>query len=150
MAVYSFEYTPIPIPPSPPFPSGQLLYRPYLIASVIFKTTRRDLTCLVWLDSGADQCVFPLSFAIALGMDPLTMPMQMTGGVGNAGNATYYGEIEVQIPLNLDLPPISFPVLAGFTAGLEAQGIGLLGQSGFFERHRVTFDRAKRLFHIEK
>jgi hypothetical protein len=37
----------------------------------------------------------------------------------------------------------------GFTEGLEAQGIGLLGQRGFFESFLVTFDYASRQFWIE-
>jgi hypothetical protein len=75
--------------------------------------------------------------------------MHMTGGVGSMGNSTYYAEIEIQIPINLTSPPISFTVFAGFTAGLEAQGIGLLGQSGFFDRYKVTFDHNAKLFHVD-
>lgn len=109
-------------------------------------------------DSGADQCLFPQSFAIALGLDPLTMKQQLTGGVGNAGNVTYYDDLTIEIGL---LQPdatganatfvakASFKTYAGFTAGLDPQGMGLLGQSGLFENYSVTFDRKNRLFHID-
>jgi hypothetical protein len=147
MALYTFAYTAIPIQPSTPFPNGQTVYRPYLIADISAPLTGRSVRTLVWPDSGADQCVFPLSFASLLGLDTLNMPMQMTGGVGSAANVTHYADVEVQIPVP-NAPTISFGAFAGFTAGLEAQGIGLLGQSGFFERFTVTFNHGGKLFQI--
>ena len=95
--------------------------------------------CFVCLDTGADHCVFPLSFAPALGLDPLKMKMHMIGGVGSLANATYYETLTVNIHI-LNGKTMSFTTLAGFTDGLEAQGIGLLGQGGFFETFPVTFN----------
>jgi hypothetical protein len=46
-------------------------------------------------------------------------------------------------------PQLKFNAYVGFTVGLEAQGIGLLGECGFFENYLVTFDHKNRLFHIE-
>jgi hypothetical protein len=63
-------------------------------------------------------------------------------------NATYYADIEIQLRIN-GAPTLSFRTFAGFTAGLEAQGIGLLGQVGFFENYATTFDHGKKPFHIE-
>ncbi len=45
--------------------------------------------------------------------------------------------------------PFSIDADVGFTPGLEAQGIGLLGQDGFFDRVKAVFDHAQDLFHIE-
>ena len=91
-----------------------------------------------------------------MGLNPLTMKQQITGGVGNTGNVTYYDELTIEVGyLNTGgtsqtfEPKLSFKTHAGFTAGLEAQGLGLLGQSGFFENYHVTFDHKKREFHIE-
>jgi hypothetical protein len=105
--------------------------------------------CVVILDTGADQCIFPLSFAGLIGLDPLTMPMHLTGGCGSSANTTYYAEIEIQLRITgAAVPMVSFKTFAGFTAGMEAQGIGLLGQSGFFENFPTFFDHKSRLFHI--
>jgi hypothetical protein len=147
MALYTFAYTAFQIPASVPFPNGQTVYRPYLVADVKAPATGKSVRAFVWPDSGADQCVFPLSFASLLGLDPLKMPMQMTGGVGSAANVTHYADIEVQIPVT-QTASISFSVFAGFTAGLEAQGIGLLGQSGFFEKFQVVFSHSSKTFQI--
>jgi len=145
---FSFAYTPFPIPPSDPFPNGQTAYRPILVAQIVAPSTGKDMTCLVWPDSGADQCVFPLSYALQLGLDPSAMKNHMTGGVGNAANVTYYENIEVRIAVPSG-SPVSFTTYAGFTEGLQAQGVGLLGQCGFFETFRVRFDHAGKLFFLE-
>jgi hypothetical protein len=117
----------------------------------------KELRCLVWPDSGADACVFPASFATAMGLDLLQMPQNQTGGVGNTGNTTHYDNLSIEILTatqdasgNWALKAeFSFTAYVGFTPGLEAQGWGLLGQAGFFERYQVTFDHAARLFHID-
>jgi hypothetical protein len=72
------------------------------------------------------------------------MKMDFTGGVGSTANPTYYAEVEIFLH-----PRILFKTIAGFTPALEAQGIGLLGQSGFFESFSVTFDHRSRVFHID-
>jgi hypothetical protein len=79
------------------------------------------------------------------------MRMHMTGGCGSSANPTYYGDLEIQLRFAgiPGLPMISFKTYAGFTPGMDAQGIGLLGQSGFFENFKTTFDHKARLFHIE-
>jgi hypothetical protein len=140
---YSFDYIGITIPPSDPFPHGQTVFRPYLIANLT-AGNGKTFRCIVWPDSGADHCVFPVSFAIALGLDPLTMKQQLTGGVGNTGNTTFYADLQIDI----ENGP-TFKTFCGFTPGLEAQGLGLLGQIGFFENFIVSFDHKNRMFHIE-
>ena len=151
------------MPPTPPFPNGATAYRPIVVTRLTVASTGKTLFCFSLPDSGADQCVFPSSFAIALGLDPLQMKQQITGGVGNSGNVTYYDNLRIEIGFmqantaqgqvpggNMAfVPKVSFDAYAGFTNGLEAQGIGLLGQSGFFENFGVTFDHKNRVFHID-
>jgi hypothetical protein len=75
------------------------------------------------------------------------MPMAMTGGVSASANTTYYGVVEIRI--NGLLGNHSFTTFAGFTTGLDAQGIGLLGGVGFFEKYPTVFDLPNNLFHID-
>jgi len=112
MARHTFQYTKVAISPSAVFPQGQTALRPLMLAN-LRGSNENQFKCIVWLDSGADHCVFPVSFALALGLSP------------------------------------PFATLAGFTPGLEAQGVGLLGQTGFFERYGVTFDHKASVFHID-
>ena len=151
MPLISFQYSQYPVLPTDPFPNGQLLFRPMMIAHLLVPSSGRTHSCLVCLDTGADQCIFPRSFTTPLGLDPLQMKMHMTGGCGSSANPTYYADIEIQLRINgiPGVPMISLKTFAGFTPGMDAQGIGLLGQSGFFENFKTTFDHKNRLFHIE-
>lgn len=143
---YKFAYSPVTYQPTETFPSPPIMYRPLLQTRVV--VGQKQLACIAWIDSGADHCVFPLSFASVLGLDPLQMQMQMTGGVGSSANPTYYAEVTISIHMQGDPLPFSWTTLAGFTVGLEAQGLALLGQVGFFESFQVTFNHKQRWFTI--
>src|SRR6266498_4020335 len=96
MARHTFQYTGIPIPATAPFPQGQTALRPLVIVTLTASNGKK-VRCVALPNSGADQCVFPLSFAFAIQLDPLTLKQQMTGGVGNIGNVTYYDTLTIAI-----------------------------------------------------
>jgi hypothetical protein len=79
-----------------------------------------------------------------LGLDPLKLTLDYTNGVGNSSNETYYAHVAIDVGVGAP-----FVTYAGFTAGLETIGVGLLGQSGFFENYCVTFSQSTRKFHID-
>jgi hypothetical protein len=80
-----------------------------------------------------------------LGLDPLTAPIEGCFGVGDGGGViTHFSEIII------DLQGITqFEAFAGFTTGLEQWGVGLLGQTGFFDKFRIEFDLPNNEFRIE-
>jgi hypothetical protein len=141
--IVEFRYLPIPIGPTEPFPNGQVALRPMTIAT-LRASNGRTLRCIVLLDSGADSCVFPTSFASVLGLDILTMKKQLTGGVGTSANQTYYDYLDINLGSG-----IQFKSYVGFIPGLDGQGIGLLGQSGFFNYYNVCFYQKQFKFTIE-
>ena len=102
------------------------------------------MRCLVCPDTGADYCVFPASFAALLGLDILRMPKNLTSGVGSTANVTYYDSLDIDLGRG-----IQFHSYVGFTAGMEVHGIGLLGQTGFFDYYNVSFFRSQHRFTIE-
>ena len=59
-------------------------------------------------------------------------------------NPTYYTELEIALAQG-----VQFKSYVGFTPGLDAQGIGLLGQQGFFDYYNVTFRHKEQKFTIE-
>lgn len=148
MPSFSFAYSDIPLPATDPFPNGNVACRPLVRTRLVAPTNAQRFSCVAVVDSGADHCVFPLAFASALGLDPLAMKMQMTGGVGNQANATYFAPLKIELPLGSGTS-LTFEALAGFTAGLDAIGMGLLGQTGFFEAFTVTFSHRSKLFILE-
>ena len=98
----------------------------------------------VLLDSGADACVLPLNLATTLGLDVLRLPKAFTNGVGSQANVTYYDK------LNFDLGSgIVFSAYVGFTQGMDAIGLGLLGQDGFFDQYHVEFRHSQGTFTVE-
>ena len=143
MPIVEFPYRPVPIGPTEPFPNGQIALRPMVIANLT-ADTGRNLRCIVLLDSGADSCVFPTSFASVLGLDILRMKRQLTGGVGTSANQTYYDFLDIDLGSG-----IRFRSYVGFIPGLDAQGMGLLGQDGFFSYYNVSFYQRQLRFTIE-
>lgn len=79
-----------------------------------------------------------------LGLDPLAAPVDITSGVGSTNVPTHFMNVTVDLQ-----GLIQFPAYAGFTTGMDQLGIGLLGQAGFFERFKITFDYGRKLYTIE-
>jgi len=139
---YVIPYSLFPCAPDVAFPAGHTARRPVLQLEIVNGANR--LPCYAIVDSGADHCTFPLSFALQLGLDPLKKTPASCIGVGNASVSIFYWDI------TLDFGPIRFEAYAGFTPGLEAQGLGLLGQCGFFDRlKKIVFDHQGGVFHLE-
>lgn len=152
MPAIGCSYTRVPLEPIASDPNGHVVLRPWLIAGVALPGQEQLLPCTVCLDTGADQCVFPLSLAHRLGLNVLGMPTSITMGVG-ATAVVYHANVRVVISFTRagEIDPfhvIELDILAGFTEGLDAQGIGLLGQNGFFDRYAVIFNQKRGVFTI--
>lgn len=100
--------------------------------------------CYAIVDSGADHCTFPLSFALQLGLDPLAGSVSSIVGVGDGAVPSFYWPLKIEFP-----GVVTFDVYAAFTTGLDGIGMGLLGQAGFFDRVKVVFDHQASLFYVE-
>jgi len=119
-----------------------LVRRPVLSLTLVNGKNR--LSCRAIVDSGADHCIFPRAFMQPLGLDPLTSPVEGTSGVGSTNIPTHFSKIVIDLQ-----GAVQIPVYAGFTPGMDQLGIGLLGQAGFFEAFRITFDYVSRLYYLE-
>jgi len=88
--------------------------------------------------------MFPLSFATAMGFDPLSSYPGSAISVGSGPVTTFYWDVQ------LDFSGLfALPVRAGFSDGMNSVGMGLLGQMGFFDRVNVLFNHRKKQFFIE-
>jgi hypothetical protein len=139
----SYNYTPVNLAASEPYPHGVTMYRPLLMATVT-ASNGESLPWLVMPDSGADACLFPMSLAILLKLDVLNLPRTLTGGVGSSANVTYYDTLTLDIGNGIE-----FKAYVGFTEGMDGVGFGLLGQEGFFDKYNVEFLHQKKQFTIE-
>jgi hypothetical protein len=106
------------------------------------------------VDSGADNCVFPASIGLALGIDLPNPRSSLFSGSRDEPQVAYYEQIDVTIlpieseQISTDQEPLSFSLYAGFCDTLEHVGMGLLGHAGFFSRFEVRFHAAMRYFEI--
>jgi hypothetical protein len=149
LPVYTFGYTAYPILPSEAFPNGSTAHRPVLLVELI-AANGNTFHCMAVVDSGADHCSFPLAFALALGLDPLQMKKQDSAGVGGTAVAHHENvKIKIGFTANGNNLSTEFEVYACFMASMDALGIGLLGQSGFFDKYPTGFVHAQKIFSID-
>ena len=86
----------------------------------------------------------PASFAEKLGLNVREGKSYEFGGPGSIKQPAWFFEVTLTIG---GFSPFSAPV--GFTPALERNAIGILGQSGFFDRFIIAFDLRNGLFHID-
>lgn len=138
-----YPYSEFPIARSASHPRGFTAKRPLIFARVT-GSNGESFDWAVLLDTGADNCMFPLRLASYLGLDVQAMPKTLTGGVGSEANVTYFDHLVIDLGKD-----IAFSAYVGFTEGMDAMAIGLLGQDGFFDQYNVEFRNAEGVFTIE-
>jgi hypothetical protein len=114
-----------------PGPNGTTLLYPLIRIRLGRKhgPITRDFEAMV--DSGAADCLFPESIALALGIKMESGTKEMRRGIG--------GNQDVWIhPVVLYVGPNALNISAAFCKMLPVAG--LLGRKGFFEHFRITFD----------
>jgi len=82
------------------------------------------------IDSGADYCVFNISFGDALKIDFTKIRPEIIRGVNNIPTDIYYEDVELIIRSN------SIKIRCGFLKDLK---INVLGQDGIFDKYKVNF-----------
>jgi hypothetical protein len=143
MAKQVYPYSLFPIAASEPYPRGATAHRPLIFANLT-ASNGMSAESAVLLDSGADNCLFPLRLARLLKLEVQAMPREFTGGVGSESNVTYYDHLKIDLGKG-----IVFSAYVGFTEGMDAMAIGLLGQDGFFDQYNVEFRNAEGVFTVE-
>lgn len=141
MRRHVFRYTTVDVRPTDAFPLRTSTVRPYLALN-LFKGPSFFSTYGL-IDSGADDCIFPASFAGLLGLNFRSGRRYPFGGVGVANNEAYFFDLEMEI-----IGVAVHDLAVGFTTALDGRGHGLLGQNGFFERFSVRFDHIKKTFAV--
>lgn len=89
------------------------------------------------VDSGADQCLFHADIGRSLGLKLEDGVPHKFSGIEGGVVTTYLHKITIQIVGTSR----SIEVIAGFS---ESTGIAaILGQEGFFDAYKITFQRSK-------
>lgn len=128
--------------PNYSIPKKQWVKRPLLQVTLFNGNRRTNVVCLV--DSGADDSLFHISLAKLLEIDVQSGELkQFSGIVAGKTIDGYRHTVELQVHGMQEKVEIE----AYFT---EAEGVsGLLGQTGFFENFKVSFERYKGQFEVE-
>ncbi len=123
-----------------PDETGKLVRRP-MIEITIFgpKGTHKELALL---DSGADRTLLSMEVARFLGIDLVNARNGFTRGITGGETETKTVMLEIQVEY---LNKIEIPI--GF---IETKNFGaLLGQDGFFDLHKIRFERDHKVFEIK-
>jgi hypothetical protein len=96
------------------------------------------------VDSGTDSCMFPLAFAMWLGIvSEKDTPDSIASGAG--GNVrVYYRDVTLEVRGIGE-----WPIYAGFYDEPQLM-LGKLGQHGFFDHVRVQFDLPNKWFYVQR
>lgn len=143
-----FPFVIFPSLPTAAFPTRTQIKRPVL--RLTLERGNRSVVALAIVDSGADECIFPASQGLALGV-PIPNPNVLVfSGTANQPQNAYFGNIRAHIWsfANPAQVVFSFDFYAGFCETLEHVGLGLLGQNGFFSRYKVLIDHANSCLEI--
>jgi hypothetical protein len=118
---------------------------------IILNHQGRSVPTFGIVDSGADDCVFPLSLAGSLQIITPNQRSYVFSGAADNPQLAFFEKIEMVIwDFANDRAAFTFELDVGFTAALDQIGAGLLGQNGFFSRFRVTMDHENNFFDLER
>jgi hypothetical protein len=120
-------------------PNGKHFRRP--VVDVEIFGLEKSISTFALLDSGADNCLFHLEYAKAIGINLDKCKKSATVGVEGGIMEIFLADVEIKVK---GLEKIKVPV--GFIKSNSVNG--LLGQIGFFDLNRIKFERDHGTFEI--
>ncbi len=120
--------------------------RPVVPLLVCNPKTREEFGYTALVDSGAEVCLFNFEVAEALGLTPKDANDTLSVGIGgkNVECSAY--------TINFNIAGWSHTTEVYILSKKDDRKIpyGLVGQKGFFQFFKITFDRARETFEIQK
>ena len=114
---------------------GGRFSRPRPILTVLLRGPFGDYPTDALIDTGSDDCVFPLHIAKRIGIDLTTAPLGSASGVGIASVTLYYTQVTLRIADNHEQR--EWQAWVGFTSAPLKRP--LLGFAGFLQFFTATF-----------
>ena len=118
---FKLDYRKFPAAPTEPFPRRKSVVRPVVPVALINGSNRVRVYALI--DSGADYCIFHAEIGEQLGLQIESGKSLPFSGIAGAGH--------------------EFGCYAGFSRDIQDLPYGILGQVGFFDVFKVSFDYKK-------
>lgn len=110
------------------------------VIPIILKSPTTFMIYDAIIDSGADHCIFNISFANELGIK-LSKKIKFVG-IGNEELDGFWGNVELRIGNKTYQTKVIF-------AALRDTSYGILGQQGFFDHFDVKLSNHKQTIEIE-
>jgi hypothetical protein len=111
------------------------------LLQVVLRYNEQARLVLALVDSGSVECIFPESLGTVLGIDVPSGEPRSFYGLANQEAIGFMHPVQLQVT-GFDYP---VEIKAGFVPG---NIVPLLGQSGFFEKYQVVFERFNRSFQV--
>lgn len=133
-----FPYRKEPSRPSSAHQGRVNVLRPRIRIRLLHHNRFVDLLALV--DSGADDCIFPLEVAndLELPLDPKNA--HRYGGIGAGRITAIFAHVKMEVG------GWTVPLYAGFSDAPRV--VPILGQGGFFDMFEVRFNRPKEVVEL--
>lgn len=133
-----FSYKTIELPPGE---RREFLLRPIIPIYLFYRKSFLHMEAL--LDSGADFCIFHKEIADALGVNwKQGAPHHFIGITGEKG-IMYFHHLKIKVGSWMRSIPCAF------SENLSEESYGILGQEGFFENFKISFDCGKEIIDIK-
>ena len=107
---------------------------------VRLKGPSRHIDVWALVDSGADECLFHAEVAEAIGIDWQSGHLDELSGADGSRFSAHY------LPVTFEIGGHPFESTVGFSKQISHKAI--LGQHGFFDKAKITFDLPKESFEI--
>lgn len=137
-----FKYNKFPAKPSEAFPQN-FVFQPTLDVTLINPKNHKRICCHALVDSGADFCVFHGLIGEAMGLDIRAGKIQPFGGITSGEAKAYVHQILVEVS------GFGGKIPVGFSYDLETPFRGFLGERGFFELFKVSFNFPRKWFQLK-
>jgi len=103
----------------------------------------RFVNVLALIDSGADDCLFPLEVAQYLRLPLKRDAIHRYGGIGEGSVAAVFGSVALEVG-----KWTFWDFYAGFSDSPSV--VPILGQNGFFNKFEVTFNRRDEILKLKE
>ena len=138
---FKLDYRKFPAGPTEPFPRRTSVVRPVVPIALINGGNRVRVFALI--DSGADYCIFHAEIGEQIGLEIESGKSLSFSGISSVGQTAYFHNIELEVGGH------RFDCYAGFSRDIQDLPYGILGQVGFFDIFKVSFDYKKEKIELQ-
>jgi hypothetical protein len=121
---------------------SSIVFRPVIPIEITYKKTSVIYEVLV--DSGADYCIFSAQIGEALGINVKSGETKNIFGITGDRDSIFFHKVKLKVE------NLIYEVEVGFMPNMPNMGYGVIGQIGFFDKFKVTFNYKNKTIFLKK